>query len=411
MARSPTLADVKTPAADRWWQVALACVVAVPVVLVFWRQAPTVLAGVAGLAVLMVALSLPSRRLMVASIRSMVSSPLGIVVIVALAYMALSANWSLAPDRAMGHWWDVLLISLLVLGMVAVVRQHRPDPSPLWLPVAMALAAVLVLINVASGSALNGALGFGTEIFRLNRAAVALVLFAPLAVALLARAKGRNLGFGLLALLGVAVFAADSQSAKLALVCMLLAAPAALYAPRTSHRVIGLLAILALLVTPLVVGFANELVPSAVHAHVGYSTLTVRGEMWREFAAFVWQRPWFGYGLESTAVIVDTPLAAGLSTHGRQVIGLLHPHNAPLQVWVELGAIGALLWAAGVFLAFRAMETLGARDLPIATLTATGVFVVACVSHGAWQDWWWSLVGLVVFAFAMIFASRPSGQR
>ena len=67
----------------------------------------------------------------------------------------------------------------------------------------------------------------------------------------------------------------------------------------------------------------------------------------------------------------------------------LHPHNVAVQVWLELGALGALIAAASVWRAFRSVAALRSpvrRAALSATLSAG--FVVANLSYGAWQSWW-----------------------
>jgi O-antigen ligase len=64
----------------------------------------------------------------------------------------------------------------------------------------------------------------------------------------------------------------------------------------------------------------------------------------------------------------------------------LHPHNAALQVWLELGAVGAALaaalaWLLGVAAARATCPAAAAGAL------ASGA-VTAMLSFGAWQAWW-----------------------
>ncbi len=76
----------------------------------------------------------------------------------------------------------------------------------------------------------------------------------------------------------------------------------------------------------------------------------------------------------------------------------VHPHNGPLEWWLELGLPGAVLGALAVFLLFRWPERFRdpvVRSLLVGQLTtAYGIFNL---SFGAWQTWW--LVALVLAAF------------
>jgi len=84
----------------------------------------------------------------------------------------------------------------------------------------------------------------------------------------------------------------------------------------------------------------------------------------------------------------------------------LHPHNAPLQFWLELGLPGAVLFAliiAGLWL------RLGRADWPPLYAAAAGgslvtALVVALGSYGVWQEW------LVASEFLTLFLILVVGR-
>jgi O-antigen ligase len=69
----------------------------------------------------------------------------------------------------------------------------------------------------------------------------------------------------------------------------------------------------------------------------------------------------------------------------------LHPHNIILQWWLELGVLGGLLLATGLWGLVRWLgrDSILGRD-GRAALSAQMVagIVVSAVSYGAWQSWW-----------------------
>jgi O-antigen ligase len=78
----------------------------------------------------------------------------------------------------------------------------------------------------------------------------------------------------------------------------------------------------------------------------------------------------------------------------------LHPHDGAVQVWLELGALGAVLTAGfwGLMLwrvAERAHERLWAAT---ASATATVYLVIGAISFGLWQEWWICLGALALAA-------------
>jgi O-antigen ligase len=127
-------------------------------------------------------------------------------------------------------------------------------------------------------------------------------------------------------------------------------------------------------------------------------------------------RPVLGWGMEASRAIPggdDTFAPATLDRFGldgaeeRAFFALpstkrlpLHPHNAALQVWLELGAVGAVLaaaLAASVMLAARSPAALGA---------ATAGAVTGALSFGAWQPWWIASLLLAAVALAGFAAAR-----
>jgi O-antigen ligase len=87
----------------------------------------------------------------------------------------------------------------------------------------------------------------------------------------------------------------------------------------------------------------------------------------------------------------------------------LHPHNDALQIWLELGAVGAVLAAAfwGVTL-MRLIRP--ARSLPAAAAaaSATAYLLFGLVNFGVWQEWWLAL-GALSAMLAILNASPDKG--
>jgi len=166
------------------------------------------------------------------------------------------------------------------------------------------------------------------------------------------------------------------------------------------HRLIGIGAVGSMLFMPILAPMANALVPERIHQAVGYGSLTIRGEIWQETAAFVWDKPFFGWGIETSHVLPQLSEAADLTQVQRDLLGWGHTHNGPLQLWLELGAFGAFLAAFALAGGMRALERLPRKLLPAASSSFAAAYAIACVSHGAWQAWWWGLLALIATAFA-----------
>lgn len=330
----------------------------------------------------------------------------------ATAGFALLAAVSLTWTAAFAHGSEdyIKLSGTAALAAVALAGAHvfalRVEARVAC--AAIIVTSILVALDVTSDGALRGSVGLSPDSFRLNRASVAIVLMAPLVTFLL---LGEHRGSWVPALwvaVLVGAFTSESSSAQLALVVVGLTLPLALASPGKVHRFTLFVALAGLITAPIVTPIANDLIPQAVHDFVGYSSLTIRGEIWREYMAIYPQRPLLGYGLESSFAAAHLPIAASLSDAERALLDWAHPHNMAVQVWFELGAVGAAFVAVILFGLFRAIGRIAEPLLPYATATTAGSYAVCYVSHGAWQTWWWSLIALIATGFVATSASLAS---
>jgi O-antigen ligase len=118
-----------------------------------------------------------------------------------------------------------------------------------------------------------------------------------------------------------------------------------------------------------------------------------RLHIWLFVVRRIEDRPLLGWGLDSAR---SMPGGRDLLL-GEQATLPLHPHNAALQVWLELGAVGAILMAA---IALAIGQAVWRLSDPVARAGAAAVyaaaFVVLSASFGVWQNWWLAALGIVV---------------
>jgi O-antigen ligase len=124
--------------------------------------------------------------------------------------------------------------------------------------------------------------------------------------------------------------------------------------------------------------------------------------IWDFTEARIAERPVLGWGLEASRTVPggrDRPAAVQLdrlrvsdperrawfAMPNIQVLPL-HPHNGALQVWLELGGIGALVAAALAW----CLGSAAARSPcpPAAAGALASGAITALLSFGAWQAWW-----------------------
>jgi O-antigen ligase len=78
-----------------------------------------------------------------------------------------------------------------------------------------------------------------------------------------------------------------------------------------------------------------------------------------------------------------------------------HAHSLYLQVWFELGVIGAAFLTLMGLAVIERMRRLGPRIAPYAHATFTSAAIIASSSYGIWQSWFLILFALTVVLFAI----------
>ncbi len=126
----------------------------------------------------------------------------------------------------------------------------------------------------------------------------------------------------------------------------------------------------------------------------------------------IFEDPWLGHGInsyrntmipEKKGQVADSQLRQFEEDPGQiydiEVLGQgLHPHNLSLQIWYELGAVGAVLYALFLLASLWRISGLANRRYELSTFMGmyTSIFVIAHISFGAWQTWWLLSVGTLL---------------
>lgn len=391
---------------------------ALPPVLTVARVSPPLFLGlaVAGLAGL--AFTLRGRQ-MFDGLGRRLRSPLFLCGLACIAFMFLSLEWTpeLVRKRgfssASGALVCVLAMALLWLSVDALpeaVAGRLARRIGIALAAALPLTGVLIFIQFHTAGALNTAVGADPENYIFNRAAVAIAMLLPFAALTGARGRWRRLSLAGLVFAGVSTFQTESSSAQLGMLLIVLLLVPALMHPRTTCRVVCLGSLLTFLIMPLIVGHVNSMIPQKIHDMVGYSSLTLRGLIWTEYAELMPNRILLGYGVEASNVSDQLPDVADYPQERKKLLGYGHSHNAAIQIWFELGAVGVALFTIASLAAFRRISRLQGRTMTAATLTLAVIYGVSTVSHGAWQGWWLSIIVLSALPFLLHARSSAVAQ-
>ncbi|OJU11871.1 MAG: hypothetical protein BGN86_17130 [Caulobacterales bacterium 68-7] len=214
---------------------------------------------------------------------------------------------------------------------------------------------------------------------------LAMLLFPTVLIALRRGWRGVAIGLGVAMIAGAVI--TDYTSPLLAVLCGAAAWAAVRRWGATAARA---------LMAPVLIGYLAA--PFAVNAAVRtglFGTLhklvplswDIRLDIWAFAAAKTMEHPLRGWGLDAA----------------RNFTGAipLHTHDAPIQLWLELGLPGAAL--VGGFFAlvlWRIGEMAKERrnQAAVAAATAVTFIVIGALSFGVWQEWWIGLGTLALIA-------------
>jgi O-antigen ligase len=328
-----------------------------------------------------------------------------------LLFGAISSLWSVDPARTLtvvARLAGLFAAGAALLAAASVVTA--PWRLTLLLLLGLALGIGLAATELATGGALSAFFSNrGYRATRLNQASIsfAIVLWPASAVLV---CLGQTLFAALLAVATAATICAlTGTAAKLVLIAGL---PVGLLLYRSGARVARAAAVISVVViitAPLSFGRLERLSGLSEAADVMKVSAGHRLLIWSFAGDRIAERPLGGWGLDASRAMPGggDPIRPG------ETWLPLHPHNAALQLWLELGAPGAALFAMLVALLWHALAA--AASPPLFTAAAGAGLTVALVgclaTYGMWQEWWlgtlWFSAFLVV---VMARVAHPDGS-
>lgn len=355
-------------------------------------------------------------------------------------FAVLSALWSPWPSEGLAKstvgFGLALLTAVAATAIAAEPRRHLVRVNEgLWL--GCLIAIVLLAIEVRSGQALRIAVlnGWGAtpqdfdtprnfvwrdgRIVAANRAELTRMA-APVALlvwpGLLAAWSGlvgpwRLVVTGMMALAAIVmVLGSGSKSAKFALAVGAIVAVAMARWPRgTGKALMVTFVVAALLVVPFAYSFKMldaQKWPVIVNLFRGGAP-AAQVSLWHAYAVRVLEAPVVGHGADMTYSI-NAHLRRDNDKNPNLVARWMRPHthNVYLQVWYELGAVGAVLLALAGVVLLRPIRAAPPASRPLLAAAFAATATLLATSYGLWQPWIMGL--LTVFALAVVIAAHAA---
>ena len=346
-------------------------------------------------------------------VRRLASVPRAILAIFAALFAFALASCLWAPDPAEGLDGIVRSAAAGLAGLAALSKALRLESAQTARLRTALLDGFCVALGVLLVEMLSGVLMaphdsmfvrlFGesaASVSYLNRSKTVLALLLPLALALAWRRFGARAAAAMAVACAAAFVAGESMAAALALTAAIAGAAA--------FRIAGPRAVAAILVAcVLAAPLATKLPFFDKLAHRRDLSVSIyhRASIWQFVGARIADKPVLGWGMHASRT-----MPGGHDSIGGEAEQIpLHPHNAPLQIWLELGGIGAALLAA--LLGFLAVNSNGPplRRVVLGATLVTAVSV-ASLSYGIWQGWWFATLWLLA-ALAAAASPESLGRR
>jgi exopolysaccharide production protein ExoQ len=315
---------------------------------------------------------------------------------------AFSALWSIDPGRSLIIAARLAALAAIGLSLVAATDALRaPERLNLLLLTGLALGVAAAAADLVTRGAVGAPFTDRTyQAAALNRASVSFaIMLLPAAAVLLCRGQ-KLFALAIGATTGSLIGALAGTAAKAAL---LTALPAGLFlylSPTRFARAAAVVSVLIILTAPLTFAKLAQLPLLPHSADAVKSSGGHRLFIWSFAGDRTAERPLIGWGLDASRSIPggSDPIRPG------QTWLPLHPHNAPLQLWLELGVPGAVIFALLVALAWVALAEKDWHHLFAAAAGAslTAALAASFASYGIWEEWWLSALWFLLYAILVM---------
>lgn len=382
----------------------------------FAQAAPVALVLLAALAVREMGLSTSFSRLRA------LSAP--IFASLALAFVALASGlWAPSLPRATMKGVGlagVVVATCFALGLLSARENARQRAIANGLLIGLSLALLMVAVNAVTADWLTRRLftlapwlaaGIVKNVMVTDGVVVHVaesVGNRPMALATLLLVPGLIVAWKIggtvtarlfllsaLVFIAAVVVKANHQSSQLAVIIAAVVALVAWLNTRITRRVLLVVWCIGILAAPLIGALGMKM--GAHRASWLFESASARVIIWGSTAERIGDRPILGHGAAAAQVLQKTqarPAVREGEVFARYTAR--HAHNAYLQIWFDLGLVGAVLLAAfGASLIART-GLLPEQDQWLAlTAFAAGAAMMA-TSYGLWQLWIQASLGLSI---------------
>jgi len=325
-----------------------------------------------------------------------------------IIWAIISSTWAIDFTQSITTAARLMLAVIMLIVLLNAASNIGTNEKKMlyrWLSRGGILAIVITLFSIAyiylDTTWMQGKEMADHELNTLNRSASILALFAwPWALSI-GRHYGPIWAIIFIVTLAVTIYLLPPVTPLLALLIGTCAFAVAWVAPFCAKALIVIAITLSVGIIPFLNTFLPFIAGSLDRDMLGSISLLHRFVIWEFAAGHILERPLVGWGLDAARAFPsgDTNMLIFESTSVGSIIGQrlpLHPHNAFIQIWLELGFIGVFLFCSLLASAIRAIPQSRPKtiDAAICVAVLATAITIAQLGYGFWQGWWLSALGL-----------------
>ena len=312
--------------------------------------------------------------------------PVAGVLVLLVVWCGIASLWSFNVPSSLlltGRIAVIFAAGLFLFAVAGELDDATRTQVGLWLVIGVLFALAIMAVERLFDYPLIKLIHEPDWSFRLNRGATAMAMLVWPATAVVWQSRFRKAALILPVLVAVILSFLDSSAAILGLVAGGLTALLAAGRRKAGQIVLIVVTAAILIGAPLA---PKQLYALGLHqADWLVESAQRRVEIWSFAAERIVERPIFGWGFDAARHIGDLNIKN--EETGRFVMPL-HPHNAPLQVLLELGIIGSLILFGLLWLLTARLEKLSPASRISGQAFFMATLAVSCVSYGLWQNQW-----------------------
>jgi len=337
-------------------------------------------------------------------IYNLIRTPFGLSIAALVCWSFVTLFWAPEFMDSLFAWVRITLLSLLGFAVLVIISRLDEDQLSIARKVLAFVGLVLlglfageIITQGAVASLFKGKPIFGMEPVSRGTAILAVIIW-PVAV-ILARNMTRRFFQILLPLLavGTAYFLCKELTLLASQFALMLGSISfvSFYFFRrwALTLILGGFALIAVFVPVISLQVVNPAALQEMGIHLA-DPQEHRLAIWNFVADLTADEPIIGHGFDSSRWIGSNYVAKLIAEHVKipYTSGLLplHPHNAVMQIWLELGLVGILCLLGMLFGLYRVLLSYQQDRLVFAAGGAMFVtFIsIASISFGIWQNWW-----------------------